>query len=93
MIYNHRSRKHEDIYFYELCEKLAKATGISESRILKITFPRCSIRDYLAVPASNEHYKKINAAISDMVNCVWGQLGVCRMPRENRKGALYEVYL
>ena len=82
LIYNHRSRKQEGVYFHELCEKLGKITGVSESKILKITFPRCSIRDYLAVPASIEHYEKIRAAFSDMEQGVWGRNGVCRIPEE-----------
>lgn len=81
LIYNHRSRKQEGAYFRELCEKLGKITGVPESRILKITFPRCSIRDYLAVPASDVHYGKIRAAFSDMEKGVWGQNGVCRIPK------------
>ena len=81
LIYSHRSRKHEEVYFHELCEKLGKISGVSESKILKIVFPRCSIRDYLAVPASKEHYEKLNAAFSGMVQGIWGQLGVCRIPR------------
>lgn len=81
LIYNHRSRKTEELYFHELCEKLGKITGVPESRILKITFPRCSVRDYLAVPASDEHYKKIRAAFTEMENGLWGQSGVCRIPR------------
>ena len=79
LIYNHRSRKQEGAYFHELCEKLGKITGVSESKILKITFPRCSIRDYLAVPVSDEHYKKISTAFSEMEKGVWGQKGVCRI--------------
>lgn len=80
LIYSHRSRKQEGAYFRELCEKLRKITGVSESKILKITFPRCSIRDYLAVPVSDEHYKQINAAFSDMEQGVWGQNGLCQIP-------------
>lgn len=81
MIYNHRSRKQEDVYFRELSEKLGRITGVAESRILKISFPRCSVRDYLAVPASEEHYKKICVAFLEMENGVWGQNGICRIPK------------
>ena len=81
LIYNHRSRKKENVYFQELCEKLGKITGVPESRILKITFPRCSIRDYLAVPASDEHYEKIRAAFLDMEQGIWGQNEACRIPK------------
>ena len=81
LIYNHRSRKQEDVYFRELCEKLERITGVPESKILKITFSRSSIRDYLAVPASDDHYKKIRTAFSEMETSVWGQNGVCRIPQ------------
>lgn len=81
LIYNHRSRKQEDIYFHEIYEKLEKITGVSESKILKITFPKCSVRDFLAVPVSDVHYKKIHAAFSDMEQGIWGKLGVCRIPQ------------
>lgn len=80
LIYNHRSRKKEGRYFSEICEKIQKATGIPETEILKITFPRCSIRDYLAVPASAEHREKVEAAFNAMVQGIWGKTGMCRLP-------------
>lgn len=82
LIYNHRSRKPEEQYFQEICSKLQKVTGVRKSEILKITFPKCSVRDYLAVPASKEHREKIEAAFLSMVQGVWGKKGMCRIPRE-----------
>ena len=82
LIYNHRSRKPEEQYFREICSRLQKATGILESEILKITFPKCSVRDYLAVPASKEHREKIEAAFLSMVQGVWGKKGMCRISRK-----------
>ena len=81
LIYNHRSRKQEGKYFREICSKLQETTGVPESKILKITFPKCSIRDYLAVPASEEQRMKIEAAFTDMEQTVWGKKGMCRIPR------------
>ena len=81
LIYNHRSRKQESKYFYEICLKLREVTGIAETEISKITFPRYSVRDYLAVPASIEHRKKIEAAFEKMEHGVWGEMGMCRMVR------------
>ena len=81
LIYNHRSRKQEDAYFRELSEKLGGITGVPESRILKITFPRCSVRDYLAVPVSDVHREKIKAAFVSMDQGIWGNTGMCRIPR------------
>ena len=80
LIYNHRSRKKEGKYFSEICAKLQKATGIPETEILKITFPRYSVRDYLVVPASEEHREKIESAFNAMVQGIWGRIGMCRLP-------------
>ncbi|MDE7331423.1 MAG: hypothetical protein K2O16_04180 [Lachnospiraceae bacterium] len=82
VIYNHRSRKQEAQYFHEICIKLQEVTGVPEAEILKITFPKCSVRDYLAVPASAEHRKKIEAAFICMEQGIWGKTGMCRIPRE-----------
>lgn len=82
LIYNHRSRKQETQYFHEICTKLQEAAGISETEILKITFPKCSVRDYLAVPASMGHREKIEAAFTTMEHGVWGETGMCRIPRQ-----------
>ena len=81
LIYNHRSRKQETQYFHEICYKLQEATGITETDILKITFPKCSVRDYLAVPASMEQREKIETAFTTMERGVWGENGMCRIPR------------
>ena len=81
VIYNHRSRKPKDVYFWEICSRLQEITGVPESEILKITFPKCSVRDYLAVPASAEHREKIESAFLSMEQGVWGKMGMCRVPR------------
>ena len=81
LIYNHRSSKQETQYFHEICYKLQEATGITETDILKITFPKCSVRDYLAVPASMEQREKIETAFTAMERGVWGENGMCRIPR------------
>lgn len=81
LIYNHRCRKMEAKYFHEICDRLWECTGALESEILKITFPKRSVRDYLAVPASREHREKIESAFSSMEQGIWGRLGACRIPR------------
>lgn len=63
LIYNHRSRKPEEKYFREICERLQCHTGIAADSILKITFPKYSVRDYLAVPVSEDHSIKIRKSI------------------------------
>ena len=82
LIYNHRSRKPEGKYFHEIYSRLQEVTGVPESDILKITFPKYSVRDYLAVSASEEHKRKIEAAFTAMEKGVWGQMGMCRIPRK-----------
>lgn len=82
LIYNHRSRKPERKYFHEICSRLQEATGVPESDILKITFPKYSVRDYLAVPSSEDHRRKIEAAFTAMEKGVWGQMGMSRIPRK-----------
>lgn len=81
LIYNHRSRKREEEYFHEISCKLREATGVLENDILTITFPRCSVRDYFAIPATSEHRDKIEAAFISMEQGIWGETGMCRMPR------------
>lgn len=81
LVYNHRCRKQEKQYFHDICTKLEEYTGIAEDEILKITFPKCSVRDYLAVPASKDHHDKIDKALAAMEEGIWGQMGMCRIPR------------
>ncbi len=82
LVYNHRCRKKEEIYFHEICCKLRKCSLIPEDSILKITFPKRSVRDYFAIPVSEEHAVKIRSAFSDMAFGIWGELGVCRLPEQ-----------
>ena len=81
LIYNHRCRKPEEQYFGEICERLQAITGIPAVEILKITFPKCSVRDYIAVPVSEEHSEKILQVFKEMAQGIWGKLGVCRIPK------------
>ena len=81
LVYNHRSRKKEAQYFHDISEKLEEYTAVSEADILKITFPKFSVRDYLAIPATKDHQKKMVSAFSGMEQGIWGQLGVCRIPQ------------
>lgn len=83
LIYNHRSRKQEAQYFHEICSELQKATDVLGTEILKITFPKYSVRDYLGVSASAEHREKIEAAFISMEQSIWGKTGMCRIPRED----------
>ncbi len=80
LVYNHRGRKPEGVYFRELYQGLAGMTEVPEEDLLAITFPKCSIRDYIAISASKDHYVKIKTAMEEMVEGIWGQMGVCRFP-------------
>lgn len=79
LIYNHRSRKPEEQYFCEIYDKIHIHTGVSVDHILKITFPKRSVRDYMALAVSEEHIMKIRSAFSDMAQGIWGELGACRI--------------
>ena len=87
LIYNHRRRIPEARYFQEICSRLQETSGVPESEIQKITFPKCSVRDYLAVPAFEEHRKKIEAAFLSMEKGIWGEMGMCRIPRPDKMAA------
>lgn len=81
LVYNHRGRKPEGQYFRVLYHRLSGTVGVPEEELLAITFPKCSVRDYIAIPASEDHYIKIKTAMEGMVEGIWGQMGVCRFPK------------
>lgn len=81
LVYNHRSRKQEGLYFRELYQGLTRNIEVSEEDLLAITFPKCSVRDYIAIPASKDHFIKIKTAMEGMVEGIWGQMGMCRFPK------------
>lgn len=80
LIYNHRSRVPEKKYFQERLDKLQFHTGIVSDAILAITFPKYSVRDYIAVPVSEWHSKLISQAFLVMEQGIWGKCGACRIP-------------
>ena len=80
IIYNHRCRKKEEQYFRDICEKFEKYSGIQEKDILKITFPKCSVRDYFAIPVNKDHRERLSSAFGSMTQGIWGERGVCRIP-------------
>lgn len=81
LIYNHRSRKKESVYFHDIFLTLHDFTGVPAEDIMAITFPRRSVRDYLAVPASQEHRGRIAAAFHAMEDSTWGMVGMCKEAR------------
>ena len=78
LIYNHRSRKPELRYFGDIEERLNRNPDKDE--MFEITFPRYSVRDYIAIPASAEHTAKIKAAFSAMLSGVWKEKRMCQKP-------------
>ena len=81
LIYNHRCRKPETRYFHEICDKLEAVTGLPAAKILKITFPKCSVRDYFALSVTSEHHQIIKSTFHAMEKGIWGKTGMCRIPR------------
>lgn len=79
LVYSHRCRKQKDVYFDGICGKLQDSTGIPAEDILKITFPRYSVRDYFAIPVSADHREKIGTAFREMTEGIWGHMGMCRI--------------
>ncbi len=78
VVYNHRSRKKPEVYFDEICQKLAAAVP-QASDITAITFPKSSVRDYFAISASPEHAALIRKAFGVLANSEWGRAGMCRL--------------
>lgn len=78
VVYNHRSRKKPEVYYGEICEKLAAAVP-QASDITAITFPKGSVRDYFAISASPEHAALIRKTFGVLANSEWGRAGMCRL--------------
>ena len=83
LFYNHRCRIKEPQYFEKLFQRFAEKTGIPKDRIQTISFPRFSVRDYLAISANEEHHVRIQTAFQNMLNGPWGEhgAGLCRESR------------
>ena len=84
LIYNHRSRKPELKYFIDieknLHDEISKRKLKNDTEILEISFPRYSIRDYIAISACPEHAKKIRTAFDVMLSGEWGKAQMCWKP-------------
>ena len=80
LVYNHRSRKQERHYFYDIEKKIFDKVDVPGRSILEMTFPKSSVRDFFAIPASKDHFDRIKAAFSEMLKSDWGRLGVCKKP-------------
>ncbi|MBQ7541941.1 MAG: hypothetical protein IJT44_06575 [Clostridia bacterium] len=92
LIYNHRSRKNELEYFREIESRLREKIPetLRDTELFTITFPRFSVRDYFAIPASPEHAKMIQNAFSTMLSGIWKEKRMCQKPIT--AGATYSEY-
>ena len=92
LIYNHRSRKTELQYFCEIESQLREIIPerMHNTEIFEITFPRYSVRDYFAIPASPEHANRIQIAFSTMLSGKWIEKRMCQKPIT--AGATYSEY-
>lgn len=92
LIYNHRSRKNELEYFREIESRLREKVPetLRDTELFTITFPRYSVRDYFAIPASPEHANMIRIAFSIMLSGKWKEKRMCQKPIT--AGATYSEY-
>ena len=80
VVYNHRSRKDPQIYFEEIYSQLRDLDAIRHKTIKVITFPRYSVRDYFMICASDEHCEKMQKALDELLQGIWGKKEMCRLP-------------
>ena len=78
VFYNHRQRKAEDIYFSWIREMLNTQSDLCDCPFSKITFPKCSVRDYILLAARPDHQKMIDTALNSLLSGPFGQKGLCR---------------
>ena len=78
VFYNHRQRKAEDIYFSWIREMLNTQSDLCDCPFSKITFPKCSVRDYILLAARPDHQKMIDTASNSLLPGTFGQKGLCR---------------
>ena len=85
VVYNHRSRKRPSVYFGEICEKLSAAVPRA-CGVIAITFPKGSVRDYIAVCANPRHAQLVRRAFRRLCEGEWGNAGMCRLQKLPWKG-------
>lgn len=78
VFYNHRQRKAEDMYFSGIREILNAQSELCDCPFSKITFPKCSVRDYILLAARPGHQQMIDTALSSLLSGPFGQNGLCR---------------
>lgn len=78
VVYNHRCRKKWDAYSRDIADRLRAVLPENNRPILCVTFPRFSVRDYFIISASEEHRRRIRAALSALNSSEWFSSGMCR---------------
>ena len=78
VFYNHRQRKAENIYFEGIREKLYAQSQLRGCSFSKITFPKCSVRDYILLAEKPGHQQMIDTALRNLLSGPFGQQGLCR---------------
>ncbi|SEK22642.1 hypothetical protein SAMN02910353_00213 [Ruminococcus sp. YRD2003] len=80
IIYNHRSRKKEDVYFNEIIEKLCEESCADRNLIQIVTFRRFSVRDYFIVSKDKNTHNTIQNLIESLIkNTSKGNKSFCTL--------------
>jgi hypothetical protein len=77
IFYNHRPRKKAEDYLAECAARFSADPVLSGKRCSVVTFPRCSIRDYFIIPASQKHEERICQALQSLLDGPFGSSGFC----------------
>ena len=72
IVYNHRSRKKESVYFDEIKNKLRELSEGKNINILIVSFRKFSVRDYFILIKYEETYRIIRSIIETMLKDEWG---------------------
>lgn len=80
VLYNHRPRKKQDVYFDEMMGRFSNIEPLRGAHIFPITFSKGTTRDYFMIAANSDHAARMRAAAEKMTKGVWGNMGLCRMP-------------
>ena len=83
LVYQHRSRVNEAVYMEKMVRRfMALTPDVKRNGIQILTLPRYSVRDYFAVSINEDHRSKIQKAIANTVNGIWGSGNkpMCRVP-------------
>lgn len=77
--YSHRQRKPEERYFSEILSRLQTRDAIHGKKVCAITFPKGSVRDFFLIAANEEHALRMEKAIVNMEQSLWGKMKLCRI--------------